>query len=376
MYRFMCIMYRVIMLQKVAIVYLSYHSDEYLADMVVALKKNNYPFDRTELIIVDNPHPTHGSSVVKITGQVLPLSGVNFPHITFLPQKENLGFSGGNNVGIAWALEHGFDYIYLHNQDGYMAPDNINKLVEVLEKDKTIGCAQSLIMLHPETEKINSAGNSFSFLGFGYIDHYGQNIATYPLPPVKQIGYASGAGLMMRADLVKKFGILDEDLFAYHEDIEYSLRLKLAGYKVVLISGAVFFHKYVFNRSSSKFYLMERNRYAVLLMYYKWGTLLLLLPLLVVMECGLLLFFILKGWSKEKLKIYSYWLQLKHWQLWLKKRKLIQSYRTISDRQILKMSTATVSFGEKKDMNSPLLIYIANPLMFIYKLIVQTIVFW
>jgi hypothetical protein len=364
------------LLPKVAIVYLSYHSDEYLADMIEALRKNNYPLDRIELIIVDNPHPVHGSSAAKITEQILPLSGINFPHITFLPQKENLGFSGGNNVGIAWALEHGFDYIYLHNQDGFMAPDNITKLVEVLEKDKTIGCVQSLIMLHPETDKINSAGNSFSFLGFGYIDHFGQNIATYSLPPVKQIGYASGAGLMMRADLMKKFGMLDEDLFAYHEDVEYSLRLKLAGYSIMLVSGAVFFHKYVFNRSSSKFYLMERNRYAVLLMYYKCGTLVLLLPLLLVMELGLLLLFMWKGWYKEKLKIYNYWLQPRHWRLWLDKRKRIQSYRVISDRQILKMSTAVVSFGDKKDMNNPLLVYFANPLMVIYKLIVQTIVFW
>lgn len=360
---------------RVAIVYLSYHCDPYLEDMVRSLEKISYPKERVVLIVVDNPHPIEGPSLKKINEAVVPLSGKSLPEVVVLPQTKNLGFTGGNNVGIAWALKNDFDYIFLHNQDGYLGSDCIDKLVSAMENDKTIGCAQSLIML-AGTDKVNTAGNSFNYLGFAFIDHFGKKLSELNLKPTEEVGYASGAGLMMRTDLVKKYGPLDEDLFAYHEDVEYSLRLKLAGFRVAMIRDAVFYHKYEFNRSATKFYYMERNRYAVLLMYYRLATLALLLPMLLFMELGLLAFFIAKGWRKEKIKIYAYWLDLSNWKLWLSKRKKIQQLRTIGDRQIIRMSAGRVYFGTKEDMNNPLLVYIANPLMVIYRAIVRMLIFW
>ena len=87
------------MLPKIAIIYLSFHCEPYLDDVVSALKKVSYPKDRLELVIVDNPHPQSGPSVRAIEEIVMPFSGAELPHVTLLPQKENLGFAGGNNVG-------------------------------------------------------------------------------------------------------------------------------------------------------------------------------------------------------------------------------------------------------------------------------------
>ena len=361
---------------KVAIVYLSYYSDPYLADMVKALAASTYPRDQMALVIVDNPHPVHGPSIKSIDETVMPLSGKTLPDVVVLPQEKNLGYCEGNNVGINWALEHGFDYIFLHNQDGYFAPECIGQLVEALEADQTIGCASALIMLHGQENKVNTAGNSFNYLGFGYVENFGKDLKSLKLNPIYPVGYVTGAGLMLRSELVKKYGPLDNDLFLYHEDVEYSLRLKILGYKTVVVSKAVFYHKYEFNRSPSKFYFMERNRYAVLLMYYRWPTLLLLLPILIMMELGLLLFFIQHGWFKEKVKMYAYWFNAEHLSLWLKKRKYIQGIRKLSDRQLLHLTSSRVYFGEKKDINSPLLLYVANPLMIIYRAIVQVLIFW
>ena len=356
-------------------VYLSYHSDPYLDDMVKALQSCAYPKEQLALVIVDNPHPEYGSSVQKIAELVMPLSGKSLPEVTLLPQEKNLGFTGGNNVGIKWALERGFDYIFLHNHDGYLGSYCILKLVEAMEADKTIGCAQALIMLDG-TDKVNTAGNSFNYLGFAFIDHFGKKLSELNLKPVEKVGYASGAGLMMRSDLVKKYGSLDEDLFAYHEDVEYSLRLKFAGFSAVMVRDAIFHHKYVFSRSKTKFYFMERNRYAVLLMYYKFSTLILLFLALLFMELGLFIFFVLNGWGREKLKIYAYWLDAGNWKLWLRKRKKIQQLRTLTDRDLIRKAAAKVIFGAKEDMNHPLLIYVANPLMIVYKAIVQALIFW
>lgn len=143
---------------KVAIIYLSFHCEDYIDDVVSALQKMTYPKDRVEFIVVDNPHPEYGSSLRAVQDKVLPLSGISIPHVTLLPQKENLGFAAGNNVGIDWAIARDFDYVYFHNDDGFMAADCLQKLVEAMEANGQIGAAQSLVMLYPETDLINSAG--------------------------------------------------------------------------------------------------------------------------------------------------------------------------------------------------------------------------
>lgn len=358
---------------KVGIVYLSYHSESYWDDVVSALRKMTYPKERVELIVVDNPHPEFGSSMPYIRDRIVPLSGTDVPRVTTLPQETNTGYAKGNNMGIIKALELGCDYVCLHNDDGFMDPECLSKLVEAAEADNTIGALQPLVMLYPETNKVNSAGNRYHYLGFGGTQDYGVPKEQLHVQPVQKISYASFACALIRADRLRDVGMLDEDLFMYHEDLEYSLRLKLAGYTVALVKDALFYHKYQFSRSTLKFYYMERNRYAVLLMYYHWLTLVLLLPIGIVMEIGLWLFFIMQGWFKERVSVYGYWLQPKHWSLWLGKRTHIQKLRQLSDKQFLADAVSTVQFGEKK-INSPLITYVANPLLAGYWSIIKNFI--
>lgn len=360
---------------KVAIIYLSFNSEIYLDDVISSLQKMTYPKDRAEFIVVDNPHPRFGSSVPVLEEKLLPLSGVSIPHVTLLPQKENLGFAGGNNVGIAWALERDFDYVYLHNNDGFMAADCLEKIVATLERDSQIGAAQSLLLLYPETELVNTAGNSFHYLGFGYCGNFRVKKSDLKLKEVEEVGYASGASILMRAKLLKEYGSWDKDFFLYHEDVEYSLRMKALGYNVAVVRDAVFYHKYQFSRNKDKFYYMERNRYAVMLMYFKWPTLLVLLPMALIMEIGLLFFAIINGWWGIKMEVYKYWLSPKNWRLWLAKRKRVQSIRKVGDKELLRLAADKVIF-EQKDIDNPLLKYIANPLMVVYWAVAKRIIFW
>jgi len=360
---------------KIAIVYLSFYCEPYIDDVVSALKKITYPKDKLELIIVDNPHPEHGHSVRYIEDNVMPLSGNEIPHTTLLPQKENLGFAGGNNAGVDWAIEHGFDYVFFHNNDGFVASNAFEPLVEAMEADKEIGLAQSLMLLHPETELLNSAGNSMHYLGFGYCDQYRTKVKDLDLPKIKEVSYASGAALMIRTDLIKKFGSWDHDFFLYHEDLEWSFRLRAAGYKIALISDSIFYHKYQFSRSITKFFWMERNRYGVMLMFFRWPTLLLLLPMALVLEVGLWLFAWRGKWVDKRVEVYKYWLKAKNWKLWLSKRKKIQKLRKVSDRYLLKFTVSGVYFQEKA-MENPLLKYIGNPIMTVYYWVVVKLFIW
>ena len=306
---------------KIAIIYLSFDSEQYLDDVVSGLKKVSYPKDKLELVIVDNPHPKYGSSVRAIQEIIMPHSGLDLPHVTLLPQKENLGFAGGNNVGIQWALDNNFDYIYLHNNDGFTSINTFESLAKVMEEDKTIAVAQSLLLLHPDTEYLNNAGNSFHYLGFGYCDKYRERVDEVKLPPVMEISYASGAACIVRSDLIRKYGMLDHDFFLYHEDLEWCFRFRVVGYKTVLVRDSVFYHKYQFSRSIEKFYYMERNRYGVMLMFFKLPSLLLLLPMAIILEFGLWLFAWRGGWVDKRLEVYKYWSKPNNWKLWLGKRK-------------------------------------------------------
>lgn len=361
---------------KVAIIYLSYHSEPYLDDVVSSLKKITYPHDRLELVIVDNPHPEFGLSVPFIEENVLPLSGKEIPHVTVLPQTENLGFGRGNNIGVEWAVAQGFDYVFFHNNDGFMAANSLEPLVEALEGDRTIGAAQSLMLLHPETDLINSSGNSFQYLGFGFCNEYRVPLASVQLPAVKEVAYASGAALLVRTDLIREYGAWDPDFWMYHEDLEWSFRLRVAGYKIVLVRDSIFYHKYQFSRSITKFYWMERNRFAVLLMYFNYATLAVLFPMLLAMELGLIAFAIKGGWWSERRKVYAYWSKSEHWKMWLKKRHRIQAMKTISDRELLSHSVTGIYFQDKMTDNW-IVNKIGNPILALYyRVIVKTLVRW
>ena len=74
---------------RIAIVYLSFHCEPYIDDVVSSLQKLTYPKDAIEFIIVDNPHPQHGPSVKYLQDHVMPMSGKEIPHTTLLAQPEN-----------------------------------------------------------------------------------------------------------------------------------------------------------------------------------------------------------------------------------------------------------------------------------------------
>lgn len=366
------------MLPRVAIVYLSFHCEPYLPDLIPALEKVTYPKDRWAFVVIDNPHPTHGLSMETLERDVLSRSETSLPKVILLPQEMNTGFSGGNNAGMRWALDHGFDYVYLLNNDALPEPGFLEPLVAALEADKTIGCAQSLITLYPRTDLLNTSGNAFHFLGFGYSNDYlHPSLPTLPREiPSIPINYASGAGILLRADLLKSYGLWDEDFWMYHEDLEYSMRLKMHGYSVVCVHDSVIGHKYEFSRSITKFQFMERNRYAVLLMFYKIPTLILLLPALLGVEMAMLFFAWKGGWLMQKMLAYKAWLSPKFWKLWLVKRKHIQKARVISDRALLSQSTVGAILFQEASTSTPMVKYFANPILSLYRRIVIAIVRW
>ncbi len=364
--------------RRVAVMYLLWDQEpeKYLPDAIQGMKDQTYAKADTEFLLVYNSHKAENPSQAHYIEETLAAHAHELPHVTFLNQEKNLGFSGGNNLGMQWAIDHDFDYVFLHNGDGYLGPDCVTQLVEKMEADKTIGASQAMMLLHPETDMINSAGNALHYLGFGYCQYYKYKKETVLLPEVSDVGYISGGAIMLRTDLLKTYGLWDEDYFMYHEDTDYSLRLRLQNYRTVLISDAEFFHKYQFSKSISKYYWMERNRYTILLLYYRLPTLILLLPVLIALEIGMWLFAFKGGWAGEKRKVYAYWAKKSSWKLWLEKRKAIQKNRQIGDRALLKNAVRGIHFQEAQ-MEHPLVLYVGNPVMEVYYwIVVRGLIWW
>jgi len=362
---------------RIAIVYLLYyHNESYIDSVVSSLKKISYPKEKVEFVVVSNPHDTDGSFVHYIEDTVMPLSGNEIPHTTLIANTTNIGFADGNNKGAEWAVEHGFDYVFFHNNDGFFASNALEPLAEAMEADKTIGSAQSLMLLYPETDLVNSAGNAFHYLGFGFCNEYKTPFKNLQLPAIKDIDYPSGAALLVRTDLIKKFGAWSDGFFMYHEDLEWGMRLRMAGYRSVLVRDSIFYHQYQFSRSISKFYYMERNRHAVMLMFFRIPTLVLLLPIAIPLELGLWFFSWKNGYADKRWEVYKYWMKKENWHFWLEKRKKIQSIRVIGDRELLEHSSTGIFFQDSS-VDTPLVKNLANPIMkWYYKIIVRGLIWW
>lgn len=356
------------MAKKLAIIYLSYHPQPFWQIAKKGLLEIVYPKEDLSLIIVDNPHPDHVSTKEFWNVEIENIKN-KFSSVQFIPQELNTGFAGGMNTGIAKALERGSEYIFLHNQDGFVAQGAIQKLVDAVEGDATIGAAQALIRLYPETHLINSAGNYWHYLGFGYSGQYKKPFIESDCQTTKEVGYASGGAVMLRADLLKKFGAFEGMFESYHEDLEYSLRLRKQGFKSVVVGPAHFFHEYSFSRNINKYYLMERNRIALLLMYYRLSTLLVLAPLLILVEFGIYLQAIGAGWFNQKLKATTYWLNFKNVSLW-RSKKISNSF---SDRALIRSATSTIDF---EGAVSPLVKTVMNFVFTFYFWLVKLLVWW
>lgn len=336
------------MLPKVGVIYLSYNGKSYLDDVLVALRGQDYPSDRLEIIVVDNASKDGSQAYLR-----------TIEGITFFPNEKNLGFAEGNNMGIEHALLHGCDYVYLHNNDLKLDRQAISQAVAMAQSDHTIGSVQSLMKLWQHPDTINSTGGMIHFLGFGFVRDNGRKDADVQVTNGEEIAYASGAAVLYRSSLLKKIGFLDPYLFLYHEDLQLGLRIRLAGFKNVLCATSIAYHDYTFKKSIQKFYWMERNRWLVHLTCLQRRTLIAIVPFMLLLELPLLILAIKGGWLKEKLIVYAQFFRPATWKYLRETRKRIQSLRQVSDASMVPLFTSKI---EHQDMDHPLVTHIGNPL--------------
>jgi GT2 family glycosyltransferase len=336
--------------KKVTIIVVTFNSSKYLDGLFGSLAKINEGDLFIEVLVVDN------GSVDGTVGMIRE----KWPWVDLHEAGVNLGFAAGNNLGIRVALDRRDDYVYLLNADTEVERDFLVEAVAAMETDASIGSAQSLLLLHPERELVNSAGNAIHFLGFGYCDDYRRPVEQVDRENIRDIAYPSGAGVLLRCSALRQVGLFDEQLFMYHEDLDLGWRLRLAGYRNVLAPRSVVWHKYEFSRSIKKWYLMERNRYIVLFKNLRAWSLLVLAPGLLATELFMLLPAVRGGWWPKKFKALAYFLTPAAWQHIWRERASVSGLRRIGDRQVMALFTSEI---RDQDGQSPFVMFVANPLM-------------
>ena len=312
-------------MKKASIIVLNYNGKRYIKDCLDSVLKQSYP--NYEIIVVDNNSSDNSISIIE-----------KYSKAKLIKNKENFGFSKGNNIGIKSANG---DYIILLNMDTVVNRDWLKELIKIAETENNIGICQSKILLFDDRSRINTTGNIIHYLGFGYCGECGKK--DYQMD-VREITYASGASMLIKKHILDKIGYFDESLFMYQEDLDFGWRARLFGYKIVLAPKSIVYHKYKVDKNKNKMYYAERNRLIVLLKNYSFKSLLLISPALILNEVGIFFYFI-KEMIPHK-KINSYFSILMNSSRIMKDRRYIQKNRIVSDKELFKHFNKNFEFSE------------------------------
>jgi GT2 family glycosyltransferase len=214
------------MQHKIAVVIINWNSYLHSRNCISSLTESG--INDFDIILVDNAS-TDGS------GENL---RNEFNGIIFLKTSSNLGFTGGNNIGIQYALDNQYDYILMLNNDVFVDQNFIFHLKDYLDLHPDVGAVQPLIYHHPERIKIWNGGGFFNrILAKSFSNRtFDGNIVP------REVDWISGCAFMVRATVLKETGLLNEKYFAYHEDVDLSFRIRGAGYKLVIIPQSIIYH--------------------------------------------------------------------------------------------------------------------------------------
>jgi GT2 family glycosyltransferase len=299
-------------MKKVLIITVSYNSSELLERCLLSALSQEYSGGIT-VCLVDNQS---NDNCLEIGYRLQK----KFPKLIVIANHENNGFAGGNNLAIE-KYKDTHEYFYLHNPDAYFSNENdIAKLVEVMGQLNDEAVIQPVVR-HPNGE-IGTSGNIPFYLGLG-----GTGQAEVGnTKPYEKIGYTSGSAMMFSKKVVDKIGLLEHLYFAYQEDQEFSYRARLAGFESYVASQVSVFHEHEFSKGKFKFYLLERNRYFMLLTYYDVLSLIFLLPVLIILDLMVTAYFIINGWIVTRIRTYKdVWKYRKELS---ERRKFVSQFKT------------------------------------------------
>jgi GT2 family glycosyltransferase len=253
--------------RKASIIVVNWNGKRFLEECLEALLAQTYsPY---EIIMVDNGSDDGSVDFV----------AERFPEVRIIENGENLGFAGGNNVGIRVARG---DYIVTLNNDTRAEPNWLEELVKVVEADPKIGMCASKMLFYYHTGVLNSTGISLDVAGIAWDRRGGERDDGLEREPIEVFGPCAGAALY-RQEMLDEVGLFDEDFFAYHEDVDLAWRARSRGWRCMYNPRAVVYHVHSgtgLEGSAFKNRLLSRNKIWTMVKNYPSPHIFLFLPLI------------------------------------------------------------------------------------------------
>jgi GT2 family glycosyltransferase len=274
------------------------------------------------------------------------------PNVRVLEPMENLGYAGGSSLG---AREATGDVLVFLNPDTTIAPGAIGELVRALE-DESVAIAMARLRLMDDPERLNAAGCAIHVSGLAWSAGYGEPADS--ITETTEITYANGSALAIRAERFRELGGFTDELFIYHEDLELGWKARMRGYRIVIEPRADVFHEYDYGRHATKNYFMERNRLIFVASAYSARLLVVLAPVLLATELGLVALAWRQGWLRDKARGWG-WIA-GHGRWLMRHRRELQRSRTVPDRRLADHLTPVV---DPRMVDVPPLVAAANGLV-------------
>jgi GT2 family glycosyltransferase len=218
----------------VYIIILNFNGWQDTLECLHSLKTLNY--SNYKIIIVDNA--SSNDSVIMIRQ--------SFPQHVLIVNEYNLGFAGGNNIGIKQAMAQQADYIWILNNDTIVDSKALSALIEKMEANKALGmCGSTLVYYHDRNLLQARAGGSYhKWTGatFHLGKHEDAQHSTDEAAIETRLDYIVGASILVRNELIAKIGLMEEKYFLYYEDVDWGLRAKQM-MKLGYATKSIVYHK-------------------------------------------------------------------------------------------------------------------------------------
>jgi hypothetical protein len=333
---------------KISIIIINYDGVKYLKNCLTSILNTNYP--NFEIYFVDNCSNDDSLRFVK----------KEFPTVKIIKYEKNLGFALACNNAIK---EVNSDYFVILNNDVEVSKNWLSELVKYIDSDKKIAAVTSKILFMKNKGKINSCGGIIDRYGFGLNRGNGDvDNNTYAIP--EEVFYAVGTAMLIKRSAWLDVGEFDQNYFAYFEDLDWSWRARLKGYKILFIPTSIIYHFWrgSFTRRELIIYYYTRNRLATLIKNYSLPSLFEIIPtyaLISILES----LWIISKWTSYDFYVFikAFIWNLKNFRKTLRSRYKIQSHRIVSDKIIQKhMVSHSIELGHISKSASKIL---SHPLL-------------
>lgn len=248
--------------KKASVIIVTYNHARYMRDLLSSVIAN----DPLEVIVVDNGSSDGTVEIVK-----------QFPEVKLIKSPKNLGYGGGNNLGVRHAKG---EYVVILNPDTKVEKNWLEELLKPLEKEEKLITTPKILLYNGS--KINTCGNIVHFTGLAFTRGFNEDPKKFETP--EYLNGLSGACFAIKRDNYLEIGGFDENFFAYMEDTEFSWRAHAKGFRILYVPTSIVYHDYDLEVPSKKIYHLEKGRYVILRKYFGFKEYVLLFPSLIITE--------------------------------------------------------------------------------------------